>query len=219
TSVASRVAWLQALRYPYAPQEDTFSGAYGRLNGMTGGYGHFSEVPGDYVHLSPASGAHVHNHVPRVRSPHTAPAPRPRPHAPSVAHSVPPAHDEPFVGRVDDCGVLPLVVELVEEVAHRVEPRPLLVIRLDGDPRGEVGVSAHEHRLLRRGVVLPPVQRLEVHRRELPLPHRIDLADREAGALLRLRDGEPELRHVDAGVDEHLLEDRRLLHEGLVLVV
>src|SRR5690606_22226728 len=42
---------------------------------------------------------------------------------------------------------------------------------------------------------------------------------REAGALLRLRDGEPELRHVDAGVDEHLLEDRRLLHEGLVLVV
>src|SRR5699024_5129913 len=85
-----------------------------------------------------------------------------------------PTHEQ-RIGRVDDRGVLVLVVELVEEVPHRVQPGSLLVIALDRDPRGVVGVRAAEGLLLGLRVVLPPVERFEVHRRQLPPPHRIDL--------------------------------------------
>ena len=73
--------------------------------------------------------------------------------------------------------------------------------------------------LLGLGVGVPLVQGLEVDRRELPLPHRVDLADDEPGALLGLGDREPELGQVDAALDQHPLEQRHLLHELLVLLV
>ncbi len=47
------------------------------------------------------------------------------------------------------------------------------------------------------GVVVPFVERGQVHRRQLPLPERVDLPDREPGALLRRRHREPELDEMD----------------------
>ena len=81
------------------------------------------------------------------------------------------------------------------------------------------GVGVEEHRLLRVGVGVPLVQRREVGRRQLPLPHRVDLADDEPGVLLALRHREPQLHQVDAGADPHLLEPRRLAEELVVVVL
>lgn len=49
-------------------------------------------------------------------------------------------------------------------------------------------VGAPDHRLLGVGVVIPPVQRLEVDWRQLAPAGRVDLPDNEAGSLLRLGD-------------------------------
>ena len=114
--------------------------------------------------------------------------------------------------------VAALVVELVQEGSHRVQARPLLVVAPDRHPRGVVGVRRGEHGLLGGGVVLPPVQRLQIHGRQLPAPHRIDLPDREPGALLALCHRDPELREVDAGLDQHPLELGGLLHERRVVL-
>jgi uncharacterized membrane protein len=89
--------------------------------------------------------------------------------------------DDFVVRGADDLDVLARVVELRQHVPHRLEPGALLVVALDHRPRrgGRVGVV--EHRLLGLGVVVPLVQRFDVHRAELPLPDRIDLADDEPG--------------------------------------
>ena len=50
---------------------------------------------------------------------------------------------------------------------------------------GAMSVSVYEeHVLLGLGVLVPFVERLHVHRGELPLPDGVDLPDREPGALL-----------------------------------
>jgi hypothetical protein len=51
-----------------------------------------------------------------------------------------------------------------------------------------------------------------------PLAHRVDLTDREPGPLFGLRDREPQLGQADAVVDQHLLEQRDLAYELLVLI-
>src|SRR5215469_12280994 len=93
----------------------------------------------------------------------------------------------------DDLGVLARVVELLQDVPHRLQAGALLVVALDDRPRGVRRVGVVEHRLLRLGVVLPLVARLQVHRAELPLPHRVHLPDDEPGVLLALGHREPEL--------------------------
>src|SRR4051794_29917941 len=110
----------------------------------------------------------------------------PRRSAPSIADGVDPALDDEGVGLTDDVGVLPVVLEARQEVAHGVDPGALLVVALDRRPRRPLGVGARDHRLLGGGVVVPLVQRLQVDGGELPLPDRVDLADDEAGALLGL---------------------------------
>ena len=62
-----------------------------------------------------------------------------------------------------DIEVLSLVVELGQEMPHRVDSGPLLVVALDRGPGCLVGVGAAEHLLLGRGVDLPLVQRLQIH--------------------------------------------------------
>jgi hypothetical protein len=121
--------------------------------------------------------------------------------------------DEELVRLPDGRLVLAVVVELPQHVLDRLKPGPLLVVALDHRPRrlGRVGVV--EHRLLGLGVVLPLVQGLDVHRAQLPLPHGVDPADDETGALLGLGHGEPELGQVQPGVDQHVLEFRCLSHE------
>lgn len=74
-----------------------------------------------------------------------------------------------------------------------------------------------EHLVLRPGVVLPPGDGLQVHRRELPLPQRILPARGEPADLFIVGDGEPVLAQHDAVLDEHPLEDRRLVQEPPVL--
>src|SRR5699024_1993405 len=76
-----------------------------------------------------------------------------------------------------------------------------------------------EGRLLRAGVVIPAVQGCQVHWGELPLADRVHLADREAGALLLLGHGEPQLGQGDAGTHDHVLEHRDFAHELGVLRV
>ena len=99
----------------------------------------------------------------------------------------------------------------------RLEPGPLLVVALDHRPGGPLGVGVVEHRLLGLGVIVPLVQRLDVHRAQLPLTYRVYPPDDEARPLLRGRHREPELRQVQPGADQHALELRRLPHELLVV--
>jgi len=72
-----------------------------------------------------------------------------------------------------------------------MRPRFLSLLLIEV-PLGAVGVGVLDHRLLGGGVVVPPVQGLDVHWEELPPAHRIDLSDGEAGALLGLGDREPQ---------------------------
>ena len=75
-----------------------------------------------------------------------------------------------------------------------------------------------EHVVLGPGVVLPARDRLEVHRGELPAPHRVVQAGAEARLLLLVGDAEPVLAQQDPVLDEHPLEDRGLVQEAAVLV-
>ena len=102
--------------------------------------------------------------------------------------------------------VLAVVVDAGQQAAHGLQPRALLVVALDHGP-GRVGrVGPGEHRDLGRGVGIPLVQQRDVGGAELPLPHRVDLADGEPGVLLTGGDGEPELRQRDAVVHQQPLE-------------
>src|SRR5579864_865335 len=127
--------------------------------------------------------------------------------------------DKGPVRLADDLVVLAVVVELREHVLDRLEPGPLLVVALDHGPRrlGRVGVV--EHRLLGLGVRVPLVQRLDVHRAQLPLPYRVDPPDDEPGALRRRGHREPELRQAQPRAHQHVLEGGRLPHELLVVLL
>ena len=81
---------------------------------------------------------------------------------------------------------------------------------------GDVGV--HHHVVLGAGVVLPPLDRLDVGRRQLPAPHRVGQPGLEARLLLGVAHREPVLVQPDAVLDEHPLEDRALAQEPLVLL-
>ena len=93
----------------------------------------------------------------------------------------------------------------------------LLVVALDDVPRrlGDVGV--HQHLVLGAGVVLPAGDRLQVHRGQLPPPHRVVEPGLEPALLLVVADREPVLAQQDAVLDEHPLEDRALVQEPAVL--
>ena len=127
--------------------------------------------------------------------------------------------DDELVGFPDHRVVPAFVVELTEHVLDRLEPGPLLVVALDHRPRRHGRVGVVEHRFLGLGVRVPLVQRLDVHRAQLPLPHRVDPPDDEPGALLGGGHREPELGQVQPGTDQHVLELRGLPHELLVLLL
>lgn len=57
----------------------------------------------------------------------------------------------------------------MQHVAQSVEPGPLLAVRLHHRPRRVGGIGVEEHRLLRRGVVVPLVERGEINGGQLPL--------------------------------------------------
>ena len=104
-------------------------------------------------------------------------------------------------------------------MGDHVDPRAALVVALDDVPGrlGQVGV--HEHLVLGPGVVLPAGDRLEIHRGQLPLPHRVIEPGREPALLLGVADREPVLAQQDAVLDQQPLEDRRLVQEALVFLL
>jgi hypothetical protein len=127
--------------------------------------------------------------------------------------------DEEVVRSTDDLFVLARVIKLLQDVPHRFQTGPLLVVTLHHGPRRDRRVGVVEHRLLGLGVVVPLIQRLDIHRAEFPLPDGIDLPDDEPGQLLALRHREPEFDQVNAGPHDHALEIRSLAHELEVLLV
>ena len=76
-----------------------------------------------------------------------------------------------------------------------------------------------EHRLLSGGVVVPAIQRRQVHRAQLPLTNRIDPPDRESRDLLAARHREPQLDQRRSGPREHRFELGDLTEELVVLVI
>ena len=75
--------------------------------------------------------------------------------------------------------------ERMQEMAQAIEAGALLVVGLDGRPGRCVGVGAGEHGFLGGGVVLPAVQRFQIHRGQLPAPHRVDLDKEQVLAVVK----------------------------------
>ena len=82
----------------------------------------------------------------------------------------------------DDAGVFAGIIQTCQEMLHAVQPRAFFVFGFDDRPRRIGGVGLEEHRLLGLGVVLPLVERGQVHRAQLPLLERVHLALGKAAA-------------------------------------
>jgi hypothetical protein len=104
-------------------------------------------------------------------------------------------------------------------MGDHVDPRPPFVVALDDVPVRLRDIGVHEHLVLGAGVVLPPGDRLQVHRGELPARIGSCSRDLEPVLLLVVADREPVLAQQDAVLDEQPLEDRALVQEPLVLLV
>src|SRR6185312_16232322 len=111
-----------------------------------------------------------------------------------------------------------VVVEGGQQMRDHVEPGGLLGVRFHDIPRRRRCVRDGHHLVAGPRVVLPPVDRLEVHRRELPLPHRVFEPLLKAAQLLGVGHRKPILAQDDAVVDQHVLEDRRLLQKQRMLL-
>ncbi len=127
--------------------------------------------------------------------------------------------DDERIGLPQSLAVLGGVIHAKQKTAHRLEPPAPLVVGLDHGPGRPGGVGGPEHLDLGPGVGVPEVERGKVRRRQLPLPDRVDLPDGEPRPLLGPRDGEPELHQQNPVRGEHLLEQRRLDEELLVLLL
>ncbi len=66
--------------------------------------------------------------------------------------------DNQRVSRGYDFKILAGVFQRIQKVQHRVNPRSLLVVRLNHRPRCIRSVRVKEHRLLGFGVIVPLVQ-------------------------------------------------------------
>jgi hypothetical protein len=103
-------------------------------------------------------------------------------------------------------------------VGDHVDPCTPLVVALDNEPRGLGGIGVDQHLVLGPRVVLPTRERLQIHRRELPLPHGVRLPGAEPDLLLGVADGEPVLAQEDAVLHQQPLEDRALVQKPAVLL-
>ncbi len=78
-------------------------------------------------------------------------------------------------------------------------------------------VGVHHHLVLGPRIVLPAVHRLQIHRAELPLPHRVFETGPEPVELFVVGHREPVFAQQYTVFDEHLLEDRCLAEEQRML--
>ena len=122
------------------------------------------------------------------------------------------AHDQ-RVGAADDPHIPVLIRDPGQDVPHRLQPGPLLVVALHHGP-GRVGqVGVEEHRLLGLGVLVPLVERGQIDRAQFPALDRVELAADEPPELLGPGHREPELDQGDPVPGQHPLELRRLAQE------
>ena len=110
--------------------------------------------------------------------------------------------DDFFVHFADGFHVFARIVQLVQEVADTVQTCTFFVVGADDDPRRVAGVGVEEHGVFGFGVVVPTVERLDVHRGEFPVFQRVVAAGDEAAQLFFAGYGEPEFEEVDAAGDE-----------------
>src|SRR4029078_5719558 len=112
-----------------------------------------------------------------------------------------------------------LVRDLRQDVRDRVQPRGALVVRAENVPRREVRVGLLEHAIPRLRVIVPALQRGQIHRAQLPLPEGIFNAPLEPATLLVWAHLEPELDEGDAPLDDEVLDLGAVLQEALILLV
>src|SRR5262245_44349917 len=84
-----------------------------------------------------------------------------------------------------------LVRNGVEQMRDAVEPRAPLVVGAHDVPGRMLGVGLLQHGVARARVVVPAIERFDVHRAQLPLPQWIVDAGREPPFLLLLADLQP----------------------------
>jgi hypothetical protein len=110
----------------------------------------------------------------------------------ALKYNVRTAHQQ-GIKRTDVVYILVRIRQLVQNVAHRVQPGTLLVVRLDGSPWGVGGIGVKEDGFPGLGVVIPFVQRSKVDSRKLPLLGWMRFPLLEAPALLFAAGREPDL--------------------------
>ncbi|OIQ67042.1 hypothetical protein GALL_513850 [mine drainage metagenome] len=104
-----------------------------------------------------------------------------------------------------------------QEMVDTVEACTFLVVALDDIPRCLGDIGAGEHLFFRLGILLPPHAGLQVHRRQLPLLHRVVDAHEEAKLLFLIGDGKPVFDDADARADQHTFEFGDVVKELLDL--
>ena len=109
-------------------------------------------------------------------------------------------------GRPHAAGILVRVGQRGKKMPHAVKTGALLVVGLDDGPRRVGSVRVEKHRLLGRRVLVPLVERLAIHRRQLPLLQSVLTAGLEAALLLLSSDGEPVLEQQNPAPDEHAFQ-------------
>ena len=105
----------------------------------------------------------------------------------------------------------------VQQVADHRQAAAALVVEVHQRPRRLLGVRGLQHGVAGSGVVGVFLAGLQVNGTQLPALQRVGQAFCKAFFLLRLVHREPVLEEQHAVVDEHLLEHRRLLQEGVGL--
>jgi len=104
-----------------------------------------------------------------------------------------------------------------QQMGNHVEASATFVLGLDHPPGCDRRVGMHEHLVLGPRIVRPPGDRLKIHRRQLPLSHRVGEPGAESALLLLIAHREPVLAQHDSVVDEQLLEHRALREKSAVL--
>ena len=114
--------------------------------------------------------------------------------------------------------VLVRIGQAVQEMAHAIEARALLVVGLDHHPGGIRRIGMEEHGVLGIRIVVPHVQRLDVDGRQFPVLERVIAARDKAAQLFLAAHREPVLVKMHAAVHQHAFQLRRLAQELQVFV-
>src|SRR5580692_6868534 len=135
-----------------------------------------------------------------------------------------PGHPDVALGRRSRRQGQPLPPHVVvgdggQQVGDHVDPGPPLIVAFHHVPRCLRHVRMQQHLVLGPAVVLPAGHRLQVHRGQLPPPHRVLQPGPETQLLLRVADREPVLAEQDAVLHQQPLEDRALVQEPGVLLL